>query len=133
MEFLYTWLRPIRIGDLKKELEKENIAIPHSSINSIIKRLEQENLIEWKKYGPITLTEKGKKKVAHKQRHFHLLVMYFMDTLHLSHKNAMKESYSIASVISCNLINKIDKELNNPQICHCNESIPRLEECISKG
>lgn len=133
LDFLYSWLRPIRIGDLKKELEKENTAIPHSSINSIIKRLVDDELITWQKYGPISLTQKGQQQAAHKQRHFHLLIMFFMNTLNLSHREAKKESYAIASVISCNMIDQISRELNNPQKCHCNESIPRVEECIAKS
>lgn len=133
LDFLYSWLRPIRIGDLKKELEKEDIAIPHSSINSIIKRLVDDDFIIWQKYGPIALTKKGQKQAAHKQRHFHLLIMFFMKTLHLSHQEAKKESYAIASVISCNMINQISRELNNPQKCNCNETIPQVEECIASS
>ena len=54
LDFLYTWIRPIRIGDLRKELEKEKISIPHSSINSIIRRLVEDKLVVWEKYGPIS-------------------------------------------------------------------------------
>ncbi len=133
LDFLHSWLRPIRIGDLKKELEKEHIAIPHSSINSIIKRLVDDKLITWQKYGPISLTQKGQQQAAHKQRHFHLLIMFFMNTLHLSHREAKKESHVIASVISCNMIGQISRELNNPLKCHCNETIPRVEQCTVRN
>ena len=131
LDFLYSWMRPIRIGDLRKELEKDQISIPHSSINSIIKRLEDDGLVIWEKYGPISLTKDGQKKAAHKQRHFHLLVMFLMEKLHLPHSEAKEESYAISSVISCNLIQQINKELNNPQKCHCNEKIPQIKECIT--
>ena len=133
LDFLYTWIRPIRIGDLRKELEKEKISIPHSSINSIIRRLVEDELVVWEKYGPISLTKEGQKKAAHKQRHFHLLVMFLMEKLHLSHSEAKEESYAISSVISCNLIQQISKELNNPQKCHCNAKIPQIQECLTEN
>jgi DtxR family Mn-dependent transcriptional regulator len=129
LEFLYKWFRPIRIGDLRKELLQEKIVIPHSSLNSIVLRLEKEGYVSWEKYGAVKLTQKGQEKAAHQQRHFHLLVMFLMDTLDLSHEEARKESYRISSLISCNLIAAMNQRLNKPVKCRCDEAIPVVKGC----
>ncbi|HUU89321.1 MAG TPA: iron dependent repressor, metal binding and dimerization domain protein [Candidatus Glassbacteria bacterium] len=129
LEFLYKWFRPIRIGDLRKELLQEKINIPHSSLNSIVLRLEKEGFVSWEKYGAVKLTQEGQQKAAHQQRHFHLLVMFLMDTLGLSHEDARKESYRISSLISCNLIEAMNQRLNNPVKCQCDAAIPIVEGC----
>jgi len=129
LEFLYKWFRPIRIGDLRKELLQEELDIPHSSLNSIILRLEKEGFVIWEKYGGVKLTLKGQEKAAHQQRHFHLLVMFLMDTLGLTHDEARKESYRISSLISCNLIAAMNLRLNKPLKCRCDEAIPVVEGC----
>ena len=132
LEFLYKWFRPIRIGDLRMELLQEELDIPHSSLNSIISRLEKEGFVTWEKYGGVKLTPKGQEKAAHQQRHFHLLVMFLMDTLGLTHDEARKESYRISSLISCNLIAAMNQRLNKPLKCRCNEAIPVVEGCTIK-
>jgi len=129
IEFLYKWFRPIRIGDLRKELLLEKINIPHSSLNSIVLRLEKEGSVTWEKYGAVKLTEMGQEKAAHQQRHFHLLVMFLMDTLGLTHNEARKECYRISSFISCNLIEAMNQRLNKPVKCQCDEAIPVVEGC----
>lgn len=129
LEFLHGWLRPIRVGDLKTELAKEGIDIPHSSLNSVIQRLEKEGLLTWEKYGPVALTEKGKKEAAHNQRHFHLFAMFLVQTLDISIEQAKKESYQISGALSCDLIDSINDALNNPEICVCSDSIPQIAEC----
>ncbi|MFW9923162.1 MAG: metal-dependent transcriptional regulator [Candidatus Thorarchaeota archaeon] len=133
LEFLYKWHRAIRIGDMIKELKKEGLDIPHSSINSVIQRLEDDELVQWEKYSTVSLTEKGLKKVAHKLRHSHLLVMFLMKTLNLPHEIALKESYSLSNAISCDLIERINKELEFPSKCYCNEFIPQIDNCMVKS
>ena len=129
-DFLYFWHRPIRIGDLRKELRKRKLEIPHSTLNSIIQRMEGESLVCWEKYGLVQLTELGKHKMTHKKRHYHLLVMFLMKTLNLSHEKAQKESHSLSAIISCDLINQINQVLNFPNTCLCNEEIPRVDDCV---
>ncbi|MHA1125508.1 MAG: metal-dependent transcriptional regulator [Candidatus Heimdallarchaeota archaeon] len=129
LEFLYKWFRPIRIGDLRKELLQEEIAIPHSSLNSIVLRLEKEGYVSWEKYGSVKLTQEGQQKAAHQQRHIHLLVMFLIETLGLTHEDARKECYRISSFISCNLIEAMNQRLNNPVKCQCDAAIPEVGVC----
>jgi DtxR family Mn-dependent transcriptional regulator len=132
LSFLYKWLRPIRIGDIRKELEKDGWSAPHSTLNSIIKRFVADNFVKWEKYGPVVLTEKGKKVAAHQQRHFHLLVSFLLDSFAITLEEAQKESIALAGVISCNLIELINAKLNNPEKCKCNEVIPKVNACHKK-
>lgn len=133
LEFLYQWHRAIRIGDLKKELTGKGLEIPHSSLNSMVQRLEEDELVHWEKYGTVSLTDKGLEKVAHKLRHSHLLVMFLMKTLNLSHEVALRESYTLSNAISCDLIAQINKNLEFPSKCYCNENIPKIDDCVVKS
>jgi DtxR family Mn-dependent transcriptional regulator len=133
LTFLYKWIRPIRIGDLRTELEKENLSIPHSTLNSTIQRMQQAGYVDWEKYGPVSLTEAGMKEVAHEQRHFHLFSMFLTKTLGISHDQAQEESYKIAGVLSCRIIEQISTLLNAPEKCICSEPIPKIKECSAKG
>ena len=56
-----------------------------------------------------------------------------MRTLKLSHERAKEESYSLARVISCNLIETINNELNNPSRCLCEKAIPQVKECTARS
>ena len=133
LEFLFKWQRPIRIGDMRKELEKLGTKIAHSSLNSMIERLEAEGLVVWEKYGTVEITKAGENKIAHKMRHLHLLTMFLMKTLDISHDAAREESINLSRAISCRLIEKISHFLNNPKRCWCNEQIPFIDECQVKS
>lgn len=133
IDFLHKWIRPIRIGDLRVELLKEQIAIPHSTLNSTIKRMQNEQIVHWEKYGPVSLTEEGQRVATHNQRHLHLVTMFLAKSLDLTHDEAQIESYRIAGILSCNLINKISQILNKPAKCICSATIPLVEDCIAKN
>ena len=131
LDFLYNWLRPIRIGDLQKELGKEGWTVHRSSLNSTIERLVNNGHLHWEKYGPISLTKTGQKNAAHSSRHFHLLSMFFMKTLKITPEEAKKECLHIAGTISCTLIDQIAQFLGRPEYCICKKEIPIINECTS--
>ena len=133
--FLLEWIRPIRIGDLRDRLNK-----PHSTVNSIIKRLKENGLVTWKRYGTVELTQEGKGVASHFSRHHRLLELFLVDTLELTAKEAHIESEFIAASLTCNLVNKIGQYLTNkhgtiPKNCPCGEPIPEEKICqtIIKG
>lgn len=102
LRFLYKWIRPIRVGDLARQ-----VGIVHQTLNSMLTRMEEEGLVVWKRHGPVRLTEQGQSQAAHYDHHHNLVEHYFLDTLDLSAKEAHAESLRIAPLVSCNLISAI--------------------------
>jgi Mn-dependent DtxR family transcriptional regulator len=129
LNFLFEWVRPIRVGELRRQLAERDIEVPHSTLNSVIKRMEEEGLLSWKKYGPVSLTDKGYKSASHTKRHFHLISMFLVKTLDISLQKAKEESYSICGILSCELIENINQKLNEPETCICKKQIPVVNDC----
>ena len=129
LNFLLEWIRPIRIGDLRSILNK-----PHSTVNSIVKRLKENELVTWKRYGTVELTQKGRGIASHHNRHHRILELFLVETLALTAKEAHNESELISANLTCNLVNKIGEYLINkhgtlPKNCPCGEPIPETELC----
>lgn len=106
LDFLFYWGRPIRVGDLVKELK-----IKHSTLNSVLHRLVEEGTIQWETYRLVSLTEQGKEKAAHLSNHHFILEKYLKSTLDLSDIEVHEEALQLAGAISCRLIEAICRKL----------------------
>jgi Mn-dependent DtxR family transcriptional regulator len=110
LDFLFYWVRPIRVGDLKDHLD-----LKHSTLNSILSRLESRGLVDWKKYGPVQLSKKGKEHAAHLSNHHFIIEKFFKEILELPQKLAHKEALHLAGAFSCDIIEAICKKLGISQ------------------
>ena len=125
LEFIYRWIRPIRAGDLSKEMN-----IKHTTMNSQLKSLEEKELIEWDRYGPIKLTTKGLNTAKHLNRHHGILENFMIEILGMDKNDAQVETLSLAPIVSCNFVNSIGKKFELPTICACGSEIPTKRECL---
>lgn len=129
LDFLYRWIRPIRVGDLKNYLN-----VKHSTLNSQLQNLEEKHLIKWKRYGSVELTEKGKKYSSHLTRHHRILELFLVETLAISVLEAHKISTEITPVASCKFIHYIVQKFGEHDKCPCGNEIPQIEgECSIGG
>jgi len=126
LEFIYRWFRPIRTGDLSKEMD-----IKHTTLNSQLKALEDKKFIKWDRYGSVVLTPKGKDKAKHLNRHHGILETFMIEILGMEKNKAQLETLSLAPVVSCNFVNLIGDKFNLPTTCACGNEIPTEKECIS--
>ncbi len=124
LEFLYRWIRPIRVGDLKNELN----AI-HSTLNSQLKNLEKDGLIEWSRYGTVCLSKKGKEIAAHLTRHHRILEQFLVEFLEMDAKEACQESEILTPLVTCNLIRRINEKITKSDFCPCGNPIPKEGIC----
>ncbi len=102
----------IRPGKIAKSLSRRR-----STINSALERMEQDNLVEWKKYGAVKLLRKGRRILKHLENHLHLIEIYLGKTLDLTTEEAQKQALSLAPHFSCDLIKKIYERYDEP--CNC--------------
>ena len=124
LEFVYRWLRPIRVGDLSKEMN-----IKHTTLNSQLESLEKKRLIQWNRYGPVKLTSKGEEKAKHINRHHGIIETFLIEILGMDIEKAQNETLVLAPVVSCNFVNALGEKFNLPTKCACGNPIPTIEEC----
>jgi Mn-dependent DtxR family transcriptional regulator len=105
-DFLFWWGRPIRVGDLSDKLE-----IKHSTINSVLKRLEKDGFIEWEKYGLVSLSEKGQQEAGHYANHHFIVEKFLKETLDLTEQQAHNHAIELAGRVNCDLIDAICSKL----------------------
>ena len=129
LEFLYFWDRPISSGALRKELN-----IKHSTLNSVIQRLERNRLVVWEKYSLVKLTEKGKEDAAHLSNHHFIVEKFLIDVLEFSEIDAHNEALNLSPHISCKIVDAICIKLHishkkiNAQFCTERNYIHQIEQ-----
>ena len=112
--FLYEWGRPIRVGDMKKFLN-----LPHSTLNSICKRLEEKGFLSWDKYGLVSLQDPGRFFAAHALRHHVILENFFVMFLKLPPNQAHEDALNSITCLSCDAIKKMEQLVNRDDSAPC--------------
>lgn len=111
----------VRVTDIAKDLQ-----IAKASVTQAIDNMKKLGLVNTEKYGPISLTEKGKRE-AKKVRYTHLIIKNFLaKVLKVDEETAEKDACLIEHVMSTTSIiallefleenNALDKEFDSEQI-----------------
>ena len=124
VKFLFKADKPLKVGEIAN-----NLKLPHSTLGSCIKRLEDEKYVKYDRYKPVYLSEKGKDLAIELIRHTQLLEVLLYEALGLSIEVAHSESEKFNLLFSCETINKICEKYNHPKICPCGEVILSTPEC----
>ncbi|MDH5403354.1 MAG: hypothetical protein OEZ01_10760 [Candidatus Heimdallarchaeota archaeon] len=112
--FLFEWNRPIRVGDMKNYLK-----YPHSTLNSVLKRLVKLELVIWENYKQVYLKQIARRMVAHHLQHHKILEIYFLQELNITSDQAHDESIRVAGVLSCNTILKMKEKITTDRLEQC--------------
>ncbi len=121
---IYRSSKPLKVGEVAKLLR-----VPHSTIGSCIKRLEEIEYVIYERYKPVSLSKKGEDLAAELTRHARLLELLLYNELNLNKEKAHNESEKFHLLFSCNTINKICEKYGHPKYCPCGEKILDSTEC----
>lgn len=124
LKFLYRH-NNLKVGIISKEL-----GIPHSTIGSCIKRLEDRKYVIYHRYKPVILSPKGWELAIELTRHARLLELLLINELNMNPSDAHSESEKFNLLLSCALINKICQRYNHPKYCPCGEEILSSSGCF---
>ena len=127
IRFLYDWIRPIRPGDLRKHLD-----VKHSTLNWQLDALQKKGFVVWEKYGPVSLTEKGRAIAEHHLRHAAILESFLLKLLMIDEKLAHEESMTLGPLMSCSLVEAVSAFLEHPEKSPCCGDIPPKDVCASE-
>ena len=114
----------LKVGTLAKKLN-----YPHSTVGSCIKRLENQGYVNYERYKPVVLSEKGRDFTIELRRHAHLLEMLLINELEINADIANAECEKINLLFSCDVINKICERYGHPKECLCGEEILNSSGC----
>jgi DtxR family transcriptional regulator, Mn-dependent transcriptional regulator len=92
-----------------------NLGISMPSTNEKTRQLSEQGLVDYKKYGPVELTEKGT-KIAKKVYCRHELLYDFFKFLGTDEKNALEDACRAEHVLSKKTISKIKDFMKNKRV-----------------
>lgn len=122
---IYRSSNALKVGGVAKKLD-----IPHSTVGSSVKRLEENGFVIYERYKPVILSKKGKEIAAELTRHARLLELLLHYELGLNPIDAHNESEKFHLLFSCNTINRICEKYSHPKECPCGEEISNSSDCF---
>ncbi len=92
----------VRITDIATELD-----VAKSSVHQAVTQLDKAGFVEHERYGPLELTEKGRKEALKVRNKHDLLVKFFTQILGVDYETAHDDACLIEHVISQTTIDKL--------------------------
>ena len=117
----------MKVGEIAKKL-----GIPHSTVGSSIKRLEDGGNVIYERYRSVFLSNKGKELAIELVRHARLLEILLINEFNMNPKVAHSECEKFNLLFSCEVINKICEKYGHPIECPCGDTILNSVKCYCK-
>lgn len=118
-------------ADLKKGISTNAIAkkidTKASSVTDMIKKLSEKDVVTYKKYQGVTLTDFGKKTAANIVRKHRLWEVFLVDKLNFSWDEVHEVAEQLEHIKSPKLINELDAFLEHPKRDPHGDPIPDKE------
>jgi len=95
-----------------------------ATVNSMLKKLKEKELVDYEKYGKIKLTSKGKKSALEIMRKHRLWETFLYQKLDFSWDEVHEVAEQLEHIQSSKLIDKLDKFLKYPEFDPHGDPIP---------
>lgn len=115
------------VNEISKKL---NIKMP--TVNSMVKRLAEKNLVTYESYQPLKLTKEGKKIAALIVRKHRLTEMFLVEIMNFGWDNVHEVAEQIEHIKSPEFFNKMDEMLGYPTEDPHGAPIPNVEGVMPK-
>jgi DtxR family Mn-dependent transcriptional regulator len=103
------------------------LLVAPATANNMLKKLKDKELVEYEKYGKITLTTKGKKRALDIIRKHRLWETFLYEKLEFSWDEVHEVAEQLEHIQSEKLIDKLDKLLEFPDFDPHGDPIPNKE------
>ncbi|MDO8647987.1 MAG: metal-dependent transcriptional regulator [Candidatus Diapherotrites archaeon] len=110
--------RGVKVGEIAKEL-----GISKPSVSEMLSKFKKAGLVEFKNYGPVSLTKRGIRQARIVLRKHRILEVFFARLLGLK-KSFHDEAHEIEHAISEVASDRLEKLLKNPKECPDGREIP---------
>ena len=119
-------------GEVSTNAIAEKIETKASSVTDMLKKLSEKELVNYKKYQGVSLTEKGKLTAKMIVRKHRLWEVFLVDKLNFAWDEVHDIAEQLEHIKSEKLINKLDDFLGNPTEDPHGDSIPDVNGKINK-
>ncbi len=99
-----------------------NVSLP--TVNSMVKNLKKQGLVNYEKYKPISLTDKGKKEASFVLRKHRLTEMYLVNKMGFGWEEVHEIAEQLEHIQSLNFFTRMDELLGFPKIDPHGSPIP---------
>jgi len=99
------------------------LKISKPSVSEMVRKLSQEELVQFEKYGGVTLTKKGIKNARKLVRKHQLLEVFFSKILNIKNK-FHTEAHNLEHGLSEDAADKLETVLKSPNLCPDGNPIP---------
>ena len=110
----------------------EQMETKPSSVTDMIKKLSEKNLVNYKKYQGVTLTENGRSAALTIIRKHRLWEVFLVDKLHFSWDEVHEMAEQLEHIKSDKLIDRLDEHLGFPKYDPHGDPIPSRDGKINK-
>lgn len=108
------------------------LEVKPASVNEMLKKLKEKNLVDYKKYSKIKLTESGKDNATYILRKHRLWETFLYEKLNFSWDEVHEIAEELEHINSKMLIDKLDQFLEYPGIDPHGEPIPDKQGNLKK-
>ena len=119
-------------GEVSTNAIAEKIETKASSVTDMLRKLAEKELVNYKKYQGVSLTEKGKLSAKMIVRKHRLWEVFLVDKLNFAWDEVHDIAEQLEHIKSEKLINKLDDFLGNPTEDPHGDSIPDVNGKIIK-
>ncbi len=103
------------------------LSLRPATVNDMIKKLKEKKLVNYERYGKITLTRDGKKRAIEVLRKHRLWETFLYEKLEFTWDEVHEVAEQLEHIQSTKLIDKLDKFLNYPQFDPHGDPIPNQQ------
>ncbi|MBS1607170.1 MAG: metal-dependent transcriptional regulator [Bacteroidetes bacterium] len=119
------------VGDGEKEVGTNELAaylgVKPASVNDMLKKLKEKKLVDYEKYGKISLTEEGRRKAVEVVRKHRLWETFLYSTFDFTWDEVHEVAEQLEHIQSAKLVNKLDEFLNYPAYDPHGDVIPNAK------
>jgi DtxR family Mn-dependent transcriptional regulator len=90
------------------------LGVKPASVNDMLKKLKEKKLVDYEKYGKISLTEEGRKKAIEVVRKHRLWETFLYSTFDFTWDEVHEVAEQLEHIQSAKLVDKLDEFLNYP-------------------
>ncbi len=110
----------------------EKLSVSQAAISDMLKKLNSEGMVEYKKYKGVVLTTKGKLAALRVLRRHRLWELFLMEVLGMDWDEVHIEAEKLEHETSDSLIDKIEAYLNYPKLDPHGAPIPNKDGVMPK-
>jgi len=119
------------VGGGEKEVGTNELAaylgVKPASVNDMLKKLKEKKLVDYEKYGKISLTAEGRKKAIEVVRKHRLWETFLYSTFDFTWDEVHEVAEQLEHIQSAKLVDKLDEFLNYPAYDPHGDVIPNAK------